>query len=110
VVKSGTQIPLDSSLQKSPERSVGLVLPAVLSDRLDRLVALAEEYGERTSRREIVAALLLAAEPSGAVLSERIQNYRRAHVSSALIGGTAGETYTIIRSKPGPRTRQAEVT
>ena len=42
MVKPGAKIPFDSALPQSAEQSVGLVLPVVLSDRLDSLVALAE--------------------------------------------------------------------
>ena len=106
----GTEIPLDTPLPRSPDRSVGLVLPVVLSDRLDRLVLIAEQHGERTSRREIVAALLLAAKPSGPTLSQLIHRYRRADVSAALIGTRADdEAYVVPESKPGPRPRHGRV-
>ena len=103
---SGTEIPLNSPLPRSPDRSVGLVLPVVLSDRLDKLVMIAEQHGERTSRREVVAALLLAARPSGHTLSQLIHSYRRADVSAALIGTRADDkAFVVPKSKPGPRPR-----
>ena len=105
MVKPGAKIPFDSALPQSAEQSVGLVLPAVLSDRLDSLVALAERNGERTNRREVVAALLLAAKPSGAAISELIRAYRRAQVQEALVGDAAGEEYVVGLRRPGPRPR-----
>ena len=110
MVTPGTEIPLATPLPRSPDQSVGLVLPAVLSDRLDRLVMIAEQHGERTSRREIVAALLLAARPSGHTLSELIHSYRRADVSAALIGPRADDkAFVVPKSKPGPRPRHDRV-
>ena len=106
----GTEIPLDTPLPRSPDRSIGLVLPVVLSDRLDKLVMIAEQHGERTSRREIVAALLLAATPSGNTLSQLIHGYRRAEVSAALIGTRADDkAFVVPTSKPGPRPRHDRV-
>jgi hypothetical protein len=105
VVERGAGVPVDSSLRNSPKLSVGLVLPAALSERLDCLVALAEKQGERTNRREVVAALLLAAAPSGAVVSELIREFRRAQVRDALVGDPSDEVFKVERRKPGPRPR-----
>jgi len=59
------QLPPETLLPSCPERSVGLSLPLPISARLDLLVALAEQVGERTSRKEIVAACILGS-PDGA--------------------------------------------
>jgi hypothetical protein len=44
------QISPETPLPSCPERSVGLSLPLPISARIDLLVALAEQVGERTSR------------------------------------------------------------
>ena len=96
MVERGAGVPVDSSLRNSPKLSVGLVLPAALSERLDCLVALAEKQGERTNRREA---------PSSAVVSELIREFRRAQVRDALVGDPSDEVFKVERRKPGPRPR-----
>jgi hypothetical protein len=96
----------DAPLRDSPEHSVGLVLPAAISDRVDALVALTEEIGERTNRRELIASLILAAPTRGEDLSNTLRRYRRATVRDTLL--QPNSVLTEINSpihKPGPRVR-----
>jgi hypothetical protein len=59
--ESGVRIPPQTPLPSCPQRSVGLSLPVPINARLDLLVELAEQAGERTSRKEIVAVCILGA-------------------------------------------------
>jgi len=45
-------------LHRSPTKQIALELPAPISGRLDNLLVVAEYAGERTSRRELIAAIL----------------------------------------------------
>ena len=49
----------DERLMNCSESKIGLSLPSPLSERLDQLVRLAEGVGERTTRKEVVASLIL---------------------------------------------------
>lgn len=101
------RISADALLPQCPEKSVGLALPAPISDRLDELVRLAEAAGERTTRKELVASLILAAPSSGEDVSVLLRTYRRSKARAARIAGSP-ETETIaVRSYgPGPRPRR----
>lgn len=96
-----------SPLHNCPEQRVGLALPAVLSDRVDALVALAEAGGERTSRKELIAALILDASSNQDEISTLLRRYRLATVKSALIGDrTPSASSGALPRKPGPRPRR----
>lgn len=96
----------DTPLRDSPEQSVGLVLPAAISDRVDALVALTEETGERTNRKELIASLILAAPKRGRDLSNALRRYRHATVRDTLLepNSVSAEVNSPIH-KPGPRAR-----
>jgi hypothetical protein len=61
----------------SRDKQVGLRLPLAIDQRLDALMARAIDAGERTTRRELLAAVILAAEPTGDELGVLLKNYRR---------------------------------
>lgn len=88
------------------EVSVGMSLPAPLSQRLDELVRAAEAAGERTSRKEVVASLVLAARLNGAALSDDIRRFRSASVSEAVVPDANGRVHLTPRG-PGPRVRSS---
>ena len=94
----------DERLSGCTEVTVGVALPAPLSERLDELVRLAEETGERTTRKELVASLVLAAPMDGAVLSDGIRRLRHAAVSDAVVPDASGRVRLKPRG-PGPRSR-----
>ena len=97
----------DTRLIDLEERSVGLALSIPLSERLDELVRLVETSGDRTSRKELVAALILAATPDGVDLAGRIRSYRKALARDAMLDldRTPGRLAMEAR-KPGPRRRR----
>jgi hypothetical protein len=93
-------------LSACPEMSVGLALPAPISDRLDELVRLAEQAGNRTNRKELMASLILAAPIGGEQVSELVSVFRRAIARDARLDGHANDATVPIRSHgPGPRPR-----
>jgi hypothetical protein len=98
------RIAADTPLRSCPERNVGMALCDPISDRLDRLVSLAEASFDRTSRKELLAALILGAPADGTALVEMLRTFRQSTVEQArLDGGSAAVTASDRR--PGPRPR-----
>jgi hypothetical protein len=98
----------DSRLRDSAERGVSMDWPLAISERLDALVELAEDEGENTSRKELTAALLLAAPEIGEELSVLLKTYRRALARDALLSpDSAGDVIKFEQRKPGRRPRRS---
>lgn len=101
------RISADTPLPECPEKRIGLSLPAPISERLDDLVTLAEQTGERTNRKELIASLILAASTTGEEVAALLRNYRQAKARDARPGGATAEATIVIRShRPGPRPRR----
>jgi hypothetical protein len=97
----------DAPLHDAPEEGIGLTIPAPLSDRINALVDLLEAAGERTSRKELIGALILAARPLSDELANTLRAYRRASVRDALLeADRAGGSLGLAPRKPGPRPRR----
>jgi hypothetical protein len=96
----------DSPLRAAPERSIGLSLNDPISMRVDQLVDLIEQHGERTTRKELVAALILAAGSRPQELGDALRGYRRALVRDAFLDpALVGSAVRLPPRKPGPRPR-----
>jgi hypothetical protein len=95
-------------LRNVPEFQVGLSLPAPLSGRLDVLLARADEAGQPTSRKELVAALLLAAPSDEDKLARLILRYRKARVADAIIDGEDAGRILSPSRPPGRRPRDRD--
>ncbi len=94
-------------LRDCPEDQVTVAVPSPLNTRLDGLVELANEAGENTIRKELVAALILEAEESGETLSEIVRGYRVAVARDAVVEGQDEARFLKPeRQPPGPRTRK----
>src|SRR6266540_119280 len=90
MAERNTQIPPETPLPSCPERSIGLSLPVPINARLDLLVELAEQAGERTSRKEIVAACILGSPDTADELVRWLRIYRRSPADGGLdTGATA---------------------
>lgn len=102
-------VPLDARLCSSQDRQVGLRWPVALDRRLDDLLDRAEDAGERTNRRELIAALLLAAEYDGDELRELLRTYRTALVRDAPLATDVedGNVLKFEPPSPGPRPRKS---
>src|SRR4051812_13616787 len=72
--------------REKPDTQMGLSLPRPISGRLDVLVAIANDAGERTSRAELVAALIAQAHEPEA-LREFLVRFRLAVVRDVVIEG-----------------------
>src|SRR4051794_15796742 len=67
-------------------KQIGIALPTALSGRLDALVSAANLAGEKTSRRELVAALVsTGADERIEDIQNSLRTYRRARLSDAYI-------------------------
>jgi hypothetical protein len=73
-----SQIDPSRLLQDTEERPIGISLPVPLSKRLDLLVERAERAGARAYRKDILAALILAAPEDPEELLDLFSRYRRA--------------------------------
>jgi hypothetical protein len=101
------RIRADAQLQGCPEFQIGVGLPAPLSGRLDGLVERADAAGAKTSRKELVGALLLSAPVEGETLAEIVQRYRKATADEAKIAGQPDARFLEPeRPRPGPRPRR----
>lgn len=97
----------DRPLRAAPEQSIGLSLSAPLSARVDEFVDLLERHGERTNRKELIAALILAARPEAEDLAAALRRYRHALVRDALLDPKqAPSAVELPAHKPGPRPRK----
>jgi len=98
----------DASLSTCEEFRIGVGVPGPLSGRLDALVELANRAGAaNTSRKELVAAVLLAVPAEPQALAELVRAYRTARVADAIVEGAARERILQPeRPPPGPRPRR----
>ncbi|MBA3717799.1 MAG: hypothetical protein H0W87_06200 [Actinobacteria bacterium] len=104
------QIPPETPLPSCPDRSVGLSLPVPINARIDllvELVELAEQAGERTSRKEIVAACILGAPDAADELVRWLHIYRKSPADSTCTSGAKLEDVLELRAvRPGRRPRR----
>jgi hypothetical protein len=93
-------------LSDCPKTPLNAPQPSPLGVRLDGLVALANGEGIKTSRVELVSALILSAPPIGNDLFERVLKYRKAVAADAALPGDSSENVLELRKYPrGPRKR-----
>ena len=95
----------ETPLHKCPEKRIGLSLPGPISERLDELVSVAEEAGERTTRKELIACLILASPTTGQGVSELLRALRLARARDAQLGDAQQPTVAVRSHRPGPRPR-----
>src|SRR3989442_12570636 len=104
MAEPNTQIPPQTPLPSCPERAVGLSLPVPITARIDQLVELAEQAGERTSRKEIVATCILGAPDDADELVRWLRIYRRSPAASTpASGANLVHVLELRRAPPGPR-------
>ena len=104
-----TPLEADSLVVRSPEKQGAVAWPLPVEAKLDRLLRLAEEVGERTSRKELVAALIAMCEADGEALSAMLRRYRRTTVRALLDVPNDENVIDIAqRRRPGPRPRDRQ--
>jgi hypothetical protein len=91
---------------------VAVKMPAAVSDRLDSLVqkleVVDEVGGEKvvqrgTSRKELIAALILDAPAKRGELDAKLRKYRQARVERTVLPRPTGEWVVLKGHRPGPR-------
>jgi hypothetical protein len=98
----------ETSLASCPEFRIGVGVPGPLSVRLDALVEFANSAGANTSRKEVVAAVLLAASSEPQVLAELVRTYRTARVADAMVKDVGEDRFLRPEPAPtGPRPRRS---
>ena len=106
--RSIDRLDLDGRLVEGEETGAAVDWPVALHHRVDQLVELAESIGERTSRKELVAAVVFAAPQDGTVLSDLLRSYRTALTRDALLNVPSDENVVELRRRgPGPRSRKS---
>lgn len=102
------RIPADSLLSGLDEHNIGLALSDPISGRLSALVDVADTAGARTNRKELVAALILAATPDADALAGLVTQYRTAYARDTwLVPARAPSVLVFPARKPGPRGRSS---
>ncbi len=84
-------------------RAATFQLPDAVSRRLDDLAKLVDDEGGRTSRQELVAALISTAAADGPALIDTLRSYRTMSVREVTIGAQRDEVVVVQRYGPGPR-------
>lgn len=107
MTRDSDRVSLGELLHRSKDKQAALRWPLALDQRLDDLVVRAEAAGERTSRRELLSALVLAADMTGEDLGRVLRKYRTCTVRAALLDTSGDEEANVVelrRHRPGPRT------
>jgi hypothetical protein len=95
-------------LREAEERQVGVSLPLQISRRLDRLVSLANSEGLRVFRKDLVAALVLAAEEDPKKLADLVLELGKAKNRDAMAPDERrAEILQFDRPRPGRRPRRS---
>lgn len=94
----------DERVCDSRDKQVGLRWPSVVDAHLDRLLANAYDSGERTNRKELLAAIVATSQFSGEDLRSMLQNYRLMRVRDLLPPSQSDEgVIRLSANRPGPR-------
>jgi hypothetical protein len=90
---------------RSRDKQVGLRLPLAVDQRIDALLGRATAAGERTNRKELIAAILATAELSGEELGLILRKYRTSSVADVLLDvDSSADVIQLVAHRPGPRT------
>ena len=92
----------DEALAAAADYRIGMPVPSPLAGRLDLLLRIAAEGGAATTRKDLLAALILDAPIHGAKLAAKLRKYWHATVADAVIAGQPTEP---IFEWPHERTR-----
>ncbi len=94
----------DSFVTDTPEKPAAINWPLAVEARLEQLLDQAKAAGERTTRKEIVAALVATSKLSDAQLDRMLRRYRKAKVREILSVPADENVVPITKQRPGPRT------
>lgn len=96
----------DQRLDRCEAKGAAITWPIPLDGLLDQLVSAADEAGQKTTRKELAAAILLAAPRDGEALATLVTEYRKATVARVLPEVVSGDNVIPFQiQRPGPRRR-----
>lgn len=102
------QVDPDARLAEVASKQPGLRWPIPIDHRLDRLVGVANHAGVATSRKELLAALVLAAPTAAEKLRNAVVTFRIATVRQAALGSDVSDVGEYELRKPGrPRGKRS---
>ena len=100
-------IPGDARLKSCPEWPAGIDWPIPIDQRLDVLCELADDAGADTTRKELAAALVLAATEAPSRLKGLVDRYRIASARQAAASAIDEDRVLQIRTrKRGRRSKR----
>lgn len=96
-------------LRVSRDRQVSFRFPLALDQRLDALMERAVSAGERTTRAELLQALVLDCDREGSELGAMLRRLRTSSNGDAVLDrDVPGDNVLLFHDhKPGPRTSSA---
>ncbi len=97
--------PGGARLHRCHDVPVGVRWPFPLEQRINELLAMAEEAGEKTNKTELVAAFAYASPSDATSLASVLRSYRIASAADALLAPPADNVVRLVRKGPGPRRR-----
>jgi hypothetical protein len=101
---AGVSLDADSFVIDAPQKPASINWPIPVEVRLEQLLDQAKEAGERTNRKELVAALVATSKLSNTQLERMLKRYRKAKVRE-IVSVPAGENVVpFSKQPPGPRT------
>jgi hypothetical protein len=102
------RIEADERLTRAPQKPASLSWPIPVDDFLDELVKLAEDAGESTTRRELLAAIVVGTPADPEYVAGLLKDYRLSTVGKLAGKDDPGPADNIVefqRRGPGPRPR-----
>jgi hypothetical protein len=103
---AGMSLDADSFVIDNPEKPAAINWPVTVEVRLEQLLDQAKAAGERTSRKELVAALVATSKLSDAQLGRMLRRYRTAKVRDILPIPAGENIVPFTKQPPGPRTSE----
>ncbi|HEU0086240.1 MAG TPA: hypothetical protein VFQ77_01055 [Pseudonocardiaceae bacterium] len=100
----GHAFELGELVRTAKDKQIGVRWPIPVDARLDALMERAVEAGERTTRREVVAALVATTDLDGEAIGRLLRKYRTMRVREVLLDTPAdARVVRIAGQRPGPR-------
>jgi len=96
----------DSYVVDTPEKSASINWPWAVEVRLEQLLNQAKAAGEKTNRKELVAALVATSKLSDAQLGKMLRRYRTVKVREILSVPADENIVPFAKQRPGPRTSE----
>jgi hypothetical protein len=98
-----TQLEIGALVCSYRPRQAAIAWPLPVDAKLEELLNSARAVGERTSRREIAAAIIAMTPIDGKALSDTLHRYRLAQVGEILPTSDTSSNVVFIQHGPGPR-------